>query len=336
MTTLKGAMRSYDAAVKRAERESKRRAKEAVRRYKELEKLREIENAKQAVYDWMNYINSIQSIHKNCSEDINWKAIIKYPKPTSPDRKAINQDIATTKLKSFKPSFLNKLFNNTDKKIAKLKREIEEAKIKDDKIFQSEQRHYSEELNDWEILNRLAVGVNEKNPAVYNDILDYFDPFSDISELGTSISFDFESNPIDISFKVNETKIIPDYELKQTSAGKLSKKKMAKGKFYEIYQDHVCSSLIRIAREAFAHLPIDLVRINAVSNILNGATGFVEEQAILSVIIPKETICKLNLNLIDPSDSMMNFVHNMKFNKTKGFSVVSKATIGNDLKIQTN
>ena len=35
----------------------------------------------------------------------------------------------------------------------------------------------------------------------------------------------------------------------------------------------------------------------------------------------------LNLETIDPSDSMRNFVHNMNFSKTKGFSVIEKVEL---------
>ena len=45
--------------------------------------------------------------------------------------------------------------------------------------------------------------------------------------------------------------------------------------------------------------------------------------------MPSKTINSLNLETIDPSDSMQNFVHNMKFTKTKGFCVVKKV----DLKV---
>ena len=67
--------------------------------------------------------------------------------------------------------------------------------------------------------------------------------------------------------------------------------------------------------------------MNAISNILNSTTGHLEDQPILSVIFIPETIKKLNLGTIDPSDSMQNFVHNMKFNKTKGFNPVPKVEL---------
>lgn len=46
MTTLKGTIRSYGAAVRRIEREQQRQAREAAKRFKEQQKQQEIKNAK--------------------------------------------------------------------------------------------------------------------------------------------------------------------------------------------------------------------------------------------------------------------------------------------------
>lgn len=64
--------------------------------------------------------------------------------------------------------------------------------------------------------------------------------------------------------------------------------------------------------------------VTAVSELLNPKTGHIEEQPILSVAIPRSTLDRLNFEMIDPSDSMENFVHNMNFSKTKGFSAVER------------
>ena len=99
---------------------------------------------------------------------------------------------------------------------------------------------------------------------------------------------------------------------------------MPKGAFYELYQDYICSCVIRVARESFALLPVQVALVHAIGNVLNTETGSVEEQPILSVSIPRKTLDDLNLETIDPSDSMRNFVHNMDFRKTSGFRVVQK------------
>tara|TARA_R110001583_G_scaffold1202_4_gene10024 strand:+ start:23675 stop:24664 length:990 start_codon:yes stop_codon:yes gene_type:complete len=324
MTTLKGAIRSYGAAVRKIEREEQRQARDAAKRFKAQQKLQEIEDATRAVEDWSNYVDIIQSVHKNCTDTVDWVQINKTPAPQMPIEETINEKFAQNKLDRFKPSFFDKLFGLTEKKIFRLEKQLEEAKQKDAEDYTSNYNQYNEELNNWNELQQIAKGVENKDIIAYKDVLEYFKPFSDIGELGTNLSFNFDGDSIDIDLKVNSEEVIPNYELKQTSTGKLSKKNMTKGKFNELYQDHICSSAIRVAREVFAYLPLEKARINSVSSMLNSSTGYLEDQPILSVIFIPETIEKLNLNTIDPSDSMGNFIHNMKFSKTKGFSPVSK------------
>jgi hypothetical protein len=62
-----------------------------------------------------------------------------------------------------------------------------------------------------------------------------------------------------------------------------------------------------------------MVIVNAVSDLLKTQTGHMEEKTILSVAIPRDTLGRLNFERVDPSDSLNNFVHRMKFLKTKGF-----------------
>jgi hypothetical protein len=99
---------------------------------------------------------------------------------------------------------------------------------------------------------------------------------------------------------------------------------MTKSNFYELYQDYVCGAVLRVARELFALLPIEMVLVTATGTLLNTQTGHMEEQPILSVAMPRKTLEKLNLDMIDPSDSMSNFIHRMKFMKTKGFAKVER------------
>lgn len=327
MATLKGAMRSYGATVRRMEREQQRQAREAAKKFKEQQKLQEIQNATQAVSDWENYVDTIQSVHKNCTEPIDWKQIEDTVNPTEPVIEVKYELAAKYKLDNFKPSFFDKILGSTQKRVNKLNESLNAAKSKDKNEYDLKYKKYLDELNNWEELQNISKGVKSKDPEHYKNALEYFEPFSDIGELGTKISFSFDQNFIDIDLHVNSFDVIPDYELKQTSTGKLSKKGMPKSRFNELYQDHICSASIRVAREVFAYLPLSCARINALSKIVNTKTGHLEEQPILSVIFLPKTINSLNLETIDPSDSMQNFVHNMIFSKTKGFSIVEKVEL---------
>jgi len=327
MATVRGAIRSYGAAVRRIEREQQKQAREAAKKFKEQQKLKEIKNAQQAVADWENYIDTIQSLHKNCTEPVDWDQIADTEEPIEPLLQTTHETVAQYKLDNFKPSFFDKVFGSTQKKINKFSLLVEQAKQKDQKEFDLAYKDYLEELKNHKELKKIYSGLKNKNPESYKEALQYFDPFSDVGELGTQVNIHFQQKYIDIDLHVNSVDVIPDYELRLTSTDKLSRKNMSKSRYNELYQDHICSAAMRVAREVFAYLPIDYARINAMAQLVNTKTGHLEEQPILSVIFPPETIASLNLNAIDPSDSMRNFVHHMNFNKTKGFSVIEKVEL---------
>lgn len=327
MATIKGAIRSYGAAIRSIEREQKRKARETARRFKEQQKLQSIENASRAVEDYNNYIETLQSVHKYCTETINWLEIEKQEKPIKPENQNKYERQAKSKLEKFKPSLFDKILGSTSRKIKVLENNIQKAIEKDKELYNLNLNNYKKDLTEWEELHEIAKGVLNYDGESFKKALQYFDPFSDIGELGSKIELSFSEKVMDIDLHVNSLEIIPDYELKQTSTGKVSKKNMTKSKFNELYQDHICSVLLRISREIFAYLPMEYIRINAISELLNSKTGYMEKKPILSVIIPPTTIHKLNMEFIDPSDSMQNFVHNMNFNKTTGFKEVEKVEL---------
>lgn len=324
MATINKFIRSYGAAVRRAERTQQRKNREAARKFKEQQKQLEFQNVAKAVNEWNEYVQILKSLHKECSEKINWFELKEESKPIEPKFSKYNENCAKQKLKEFKPSIFDKIFGLTNQKIKVFENQIAFAKNKDEVCFQETLSEYKKELKEWEELQKISKGVIERKTEAYLNAMKYFDPFSEISELGSQIKFKFEENYIDVDIFINDIDIIPSYELKQTSTGKLSRKNMSKTNFHELYQDHVCSVVLRVSREIFTYLPVDFAIINALSEMPNSQSGHLENKIILSVKVLPETIEKLNLEMLDPSDSMRNFIHNMNFKKTSGFSEVER------------
>jgi len=327
MATVKKFIRSYAAAINRAEKEQQRTAREAAKRFKKQQKEEAISNASEAVNNYNYYVDLIQTLHKNCTDRVDWDQIISTPMPDEPRKEILNEERALQNLNGYKPSLIEKIFGASKKKVNILKELIEDAKRKDENEFVILRNQYLAKLEDWELLQKISKGVKTNDPNSYREALQYFNPFSDIGELGNRIEFSFSNNEVDVNVHINGQDIIPTYELKQLATGKLSKRSMTKSKFNELYQDHICRSLLRISREFFAFLPLSKARISAIGKVLNSTTGHLEEKPILSVIFVPETINLLNLNSIDPSDSIQNFVHNMKFTRTKGFSPIEKVKL---------
>jgi len=97
---------------------------------------------------------------------------------------------------------------------------------------------------------------------------------------------------------------------------------MPKTKYWALYQDHVCSAAIRVARELFHLLPIARTYVHVAAEMLNTATGHSGPETVLSVEFDRDRLLGLNFDRIDASDAVESFRHAMNFKKTAGFSPV--------------
>jgi hypothetical protein len=217
-------------------------------------------------------------------------------------------------LENYKPAFFIRLFRLEGRQRKKLEERVKAAREND-----------QEEYIAWQEKVTLATAVLEHDEKAYNYVLEKYTLLEELQELGSDLEFKLVAPEIlMISFQVNENSVIPTEVKSMTPTGRLSVTKMPVGKFNEAYQDYVCSAGLRMAREAFALLPIHTIYLHALGNILDTATGFEEIQPILSARLDRATLERLNLDQLDPSDSMQNFEHNMKLMKTKGFQAVEK------------
>jgi hemoglobin-like flavoprotein len=309
MTTLKGALRSWSAAVKRTERARQKRVREAARHYKEFQQQ---ENMAKAVSQYNEYIDVLRSLHKDSSEFVDWNEVKKIPPPLEEPADNKKEKQARQKLLSWSPSLLDKLFNTKEQKIKNLTHALEQAILSDIATHEKYLLEYKSELSDWQRLQIIAEGIQSRNVAAYKDAIQYFEPFSDIKELGAEITLTFEPSYIVADLNVHTNEVIPNYTISQTSSGKLSKKDAPLSKFNELQKDYVCSCILRVAREIYAYTPVDFVIINAITNNI----------PVMSVVISPATLRNIKFDIVDPADSMRHFTHHMKFSKSGGLEQI--------------
>jgi len=321
----KGALRSMEAAARRAERESRRQHNELLRQQKQLQKMVELERAAFEVQLYENGIDLLRSIHKECGSTWDWRAIYSAPAPTPPVRPHSREQNARQALNNFEPSFWDKLFRRVELKKQGLNLALEQAQDEDAREYLETLTKHQKETSEWEERRDIAGRVLARELQAFKDVIEEIGPFSEISELGSSVGFQFKNTSIiEVTLTINGQHVIPNETKSLLQSGKLSSKKMPQGQFYELYQDYICGCVLRVAREIFALLPFESVIVTAVGDVVNAQTGHLEEKPLLSVAIPRRTLDRLDLNAIDPSESMKNFIHRMEFKKNKGFLVVER------------
>lgn len=314
----KGALRSLEAASRRA-------AREYEREQKRLAKQQELNDAAFEVENFEETLNSLITLHNACLANCNWEKISLESPPSKPENLKQNELEAETKLKNFKPNFFHKLFNLTESKLNKLRRNIQEAQKKDEEQYRKNLELYKKDCSLWENSQKVSRGVLEGDLECYIEALKIINPYDELENFIQKLEFvPLNASVAEIVVSTKGQQLIPNEIKSLLRSGKLSTKKMPQGKFYETYQDHICSCTLRIAREIFAVLPLKTVVITILDNLLNTQTGHLENQPILSVVIPRATISELNFSHLDPSDTMKNFVCKMNFKKTKGFEPVEK------------
>lgn len=321
----KGALRSMEAAARRAERDARRRHNELLREQKQLQKMMERERARFEVEMYENRVDLLRSIHKECGPVWDWGALYSSPAPMQPTRSHAREPGAEAILQNFQPSFWDKVFLRVESKRQALSEAVKQAEDADANEYLAALDAYQKEHVDWQEKREIAGRILAGDIQAFKEVVEEIGPFSEISDLGSSVGFRFENTSvIEVTLTVNGHDVIPSETRSLLQSGKLSTKKMPQGQFYELYQDYICGCVLRVAREIFALLPFETAIVTAVGDVVNIQTGHLEEKPLLSVAIPRATLRKLDLNSIDPSESMKNFVHRMEFKKNKGFLVVDR------------
>lgn len=200
------------------------------------------------------------------------------------------------------------------------------SKLLEENLKEQQLAHeqYLRDMDNYKKMVDIVNGVLSKNPQAYTYALNFFNPFDDLLEYGSDITFKANSNKVYVDFYVHNEEVIPNTTKKILRKGlEVRDEPLPLSRFNEIYQDYVCSCILKIAKEIFQLFhTINEVQINAKSSLMNSATGNFEEQTIVSVNIDRTKLDQLNFELLDPSDSMSNFEHRMDFKKNEGFSPV--------------
>jgi hypothetical protein len=282
---------------------------------KEQQKLQEQEKAKEIVGMYETLIQSLTNLHERVSSPINWHEIASSNPPfdihseEGPTVKALKQ-----KADQFSPSWRDKLFNRVEARKKAILADIELAKLEDEKIYKT-----------WENDKRLAEKVLEHQKDAWQAVITKYAPFEEIEELGSKVRFEFEGLRAVVKLDILNRTVVPVNVLSLTKTGKLSERKMAKGKYLQLYQDYVCSCTLKIAREFFHLLPVDEVLIHVYDESLSEESK--TYGCILSVFFPGNEFLHLDFTDIDCSETIEKFPHHMRFLKTKGFQFVEELDV---------
>jgi hypothetical protein len=319
----RGTVRSLGAIARQAERDSMRRAREHARHVATMEKLDAKERAAEAVKQFEEYVERLVIIHRTCSSSANWNARAAAPPPNEPQRTSEHEASAKRNLERYKPSLVARLLGRVEKQRDVLGKLVEQGRLADDRSFVERSGQYKQDMEDHRDGVAFARRVLQNEPSAMLEAVKLFEPLASIGLLGEHLSVSvIGPKAISVELSVHGEEVIPKDRAKLLASGRASVKPMPKGEYYRLYQDHVCSAALRVAREFLALLPIDDVVVTAVDDLVDPATGHLKRSPIVSFHAPRATMAKLNFHALDPSDSLRNFNHRMSFGATVGLRPV--------------
>lgn len=321
----RGVVRDLEAAQRRAEREAKRRQRELQAVEREYAKW---ETARRAAYEvdvHNNLIELVKSLHRDVSYFYDWRAISMTPPPPPPMPTRTCEMAALERQRAYQPSLMDRMLKKVEAAQRALALDVEQSREADARWYQKMLAEHHQEYERWQWFQHLCRGVLAGDLEAYRAALAHLTPFSEMEDYGPGISAKIEQpDLVEFDAELYGEKTIPTEEKRLAANGTVSTKAMPASRFNELYQDHVCSAALRVAGEAFATLPVEMAVVHVQVPLLDSSTGRCGPTTVLSVAVARETFVDLDLDNIDCSDSMRNFVHNMDFKKARGFAAVKR------------
>lgn len=327
----KGVVRSMAAASRAAERDRERRQRQYQKRMLAEAKQQALDDAQDAAEEYEAYVTSLVQLHAEGIDAIDWAAKARASPPPPPMPSDAHERKARIAHDLYRPSILDRVLRRQNRRIESLRNAIESAKCSDRAEYLRAQDAHDARMRDVMAEKALASALLSLDSQAFLDTIEEADPFSAISGLGSRIEFNLPAPGIVAAIlHTHGDSIIPKQSVSLLKSGKASVRDIPKSQFNKLHQDHVCSAMLRIARDLFALLPAKAVLVTAKDDLLDGATGYHVSAAIASFFVPRETFWKLNLERIDPSDACEKFINCMNFKATSGFRAVDPVQIPPD------
>jgi hypothetical protein len=316
--------RGHIGAIRRSERPAMRGHHNLVSDYQERLLLQRTAGSQAQAAEYASYIAMLKSLHHDCGEPWNWHAVLATPPPPEPVRQNLAETQARAALQAHDPGFFDKMLGGAKQQRSQLEEAVQRGTAIDQHHYDMAVIEYRRMFERWRYQAQLAPGVIALHPDACRAALWCVGAFDELEWFTHQITLDaIEENVAIYRCAITDPDVVPKEEIKLGASGKVLQKDLTATKYWDLYQDHVASCALRIARESYAVLPIDRVIVNVQASQLDPRTGHMVGQTILAVHFTRNALLQLNFVALDPSESLKNFPHRMKFKKTAGFEPVA-------------
>jgi hypothetical protein len=335
--TWRGAIRAISAELRRQEREAARRARAAEKEFKAELKLAQQELAAAEVELFESHIDVLTSMHRECVDPIDWTTLVDQPLPPPPSEpppiERLLSEEARHALEVHSRSFFGRLFgskrrHDLEHALAEALEVEQQNELWTQKQHQARLTEHARAVIDVLEMHELAACVLAGNLEAQSDVVRDSGCLHEIATSLGQTQFDLTLNDqrATLVLHVKEDEVVPSEQLSLTQKGSVSRKKLPATRRMEIYEDYVCGSALRAAREIMAVIPTPAVLIHVESERVDRSTGHLARCVILSVLVPRGITSRVDWTRVDASELVTKLHHNMKLKRGKGFEPVQELT----------
>jgi hypothetical protein len=321
--------RSIGAAIRRQERDARKRARESEKAWKAAQKIAAAEAARLEVEAFDAHMDELTSIHRECVDAVDWAqvaAVAPPPEPQMPELDRSRSKKAKAAVLAYKPNFFERIFGLTGRKLQldiKLTKAL--ASEKADEAAAREQHAadlnaWAEAKEAWAYTRDLAQRVLRGDVDARDEAIGATGCLQELeATLGSDVEVAVQSERAEVTMTADEATVVPEEQKILSAKGAVSTKKLPAAKRMEVYQDYVCGAALRASREIMATIPLDTVLVHVKAKQLDSATGNQILRVILSVMCTRTALRAINWEKVDASDLVSSLTHRMKVTRGKGF-----------------
>jgi hypothetical protein len=164
--------------------------------------------------------------------------------------------------------------------------------------------------------------------AACRSALWYIGAFDELEAFGTRVTLDaVAGTTAAFTCLIEDPEIVPSEQIALAADGTLTREALAPGRYWTLYQDHVASCALRIAREAQAVTPLERVIVNVKLARPDPGTGPGDAPTVFAVRIARDELAQLDFATVGPSDAIQRFPHRTQRQSTGGFAPVAGLTL---------
>ena len=298
--------------VREMERESKRQARvhqqeiarmerEARQEHKANQKQLAILSAKLEVARFENEVELLLSLHKEAVEPVDWHVQLRTLPSALPFR------ISFDALKAERRQLFKDPSSDWESIVSARKSSTGGASNQPPEL-PTRPKHG----------RQLARDVLKGDEAAYIKAINQFSSLDEVQASGCELDLIYHDlDRFEVVLELGDIDTVPSEQKSLRANGKVSVKKMPVKQRAEIYQDYLCSCLLRVAREVFAVLRIKKLLLHARVPLASEGEGNGGLSPVYSVMLTPDGFSALNFETLDSSDTIESFPHAGDFKSSR-------------------